>query len=314
MSAGAASPGTTAPGSAERTWTVLELLRWTTQHFAGRGIETARLDAECLLAHALGCDRLRLYLDFEKPVEREERARFRALVKRRAGERVPVSQLVGRREFWSLSLVVNGDVLTPRPETETLVQAALALAPDREAELRVLDVGTGTGAIALALAVERPKAEILATDVSPAALAVARENVERLGLGDRVRLREGDLLAPVAGARFDLLVSNPPYVAERDAATLPPELAHEPRGALFAGPDGTDLLRRLVDGAPAVLRAGGALALECGPEQAERVGGWMREAGFAAVRVERDLAGRPRVVTGRLEAAEPATSMEGGNG
>lgn len=302
------------PGAVDRTWTVLQLLRWTTQHFAGRGIESARLDAECLLAHALGCDRLRLYLDFEKPVEATERTRFRGLVMRRAGERVPVSQLVGGREFWSLSLAVTGDVLTPRPETETLVQVALDLAPDREAELRVLDVGTGSGAIALALASERPKAVVVASDVSRAALCVARENAERLGLGDRVHFVEGDLLEPAGDVRFDLIVSNPPYVAERDAATLPPELAHEPRQALFAGPDGTLVLRRLVEAAPSSLRPAGALVLECGPEQAETIAGWMRATGFAGVRVERDLAGRPRVVSGRLDVSEQATHMQGGDG
>jgi release factor glutamine methyltransferase len=135
-----------------RTWTLLELLRWTTEHFQRRGIETPRLDAECLLAHALGMDRLRLYLEFEKPVLAEERARFRELVRRRADERVPVALLTGRREFWSLLLRVTPDVLVPRPETETLVEVALGLLPDSESEARILDLGTGSGAIALALA------------------------------------------------------------------------------------------------------------------------------------------------------------------
>lgn len=293
-----------------KTWTVLELLRWTTQHFVGRGIESARLDAECLLAHALGADRLRLYLDFEKPVEPVERARFRELVRRRANDRVPVSQLLGRREFWSLPLAVNADVLTPRPDTETLVMAALALVPERAASFDVLDVGTGSGAIALALASECPRARIVATDASPAALAVARANAERLGLAARVRFAEGDLYAPAGDARFDLVVSNPPYLADAEAAGLAPELAHEPRAALFAGPRGTELLERLAAGAPARLRIGGAILLEIAPAQAEAVAGFLAGAGLTDVSMHRDLARRPRVVSARWPGVE--AGAEGG--
>jgi len=286
------------PKADSRTWTVLELLRWTASHFAERGIESARLDAECLLAFALGCERLRLYVDYDKPVGAAERARFRELVRQRAGDRIPVSLLIGRREFWSLPLRVTRDVLTPRPETETLVAAVLARFPDRDAELRALDVGTGSGAIALALAHERPQARITATDLSAAALAVARENAEALGLAGRVRFLEGALLAPVAGERFDLLVSNPPYVARRDAATLAPELRHEPALALFGGDDGTEVLRALAAGAPSVLAPGGVLGLEIDPPQARAVAGWLADAGFADVATLRDGAQRPRVVVG----------------
>ena len=290
------------------SWTVLELLRWTVQHFAERGIETARLDAELLLAHALGCDRLRLYVDHDKPVGAGERARFRELVRARAGERVPVSILLGRREFWSLPLAVTRDVLTPRPETETLVAAALDALPDREAEWSVLDVGTGSGAIALAIASERPKAQVTATDPSSAALAVARGNAAALGLAARVRFLEGPLFAPVAaalaaGARFDAVLSNPPYVARRDAATLPPELRHEPELALFAGEDGTDVLRALCAEVAGALAPGGYAAFELDPRQAERVAGWLAEAGLVATTVHRDAAGRPRVVSARRPAA-----------
>lgn len=311
-------PGRVPPNASESTvdaapaWTVLGLLRWTTQHFAARGIENPRLDAECLLAFALGCDRLRLYLDFEKPVEADERARFRDLVRRRASERRPVAQLVGEREFWSLRLVVTPDVLVPRPETEGVVTVALGLFPDRERDLRVLDLGTGSGAIALALATERPKARILATDLSPAALDVARANAERHGLADRVCFACGDGFAPAGEEGFDLVVSNPPYVAERDAGGLPPELDHEPRMALFGGDDGTDVLRRFVADAAERLRPGGAIVLECGPEQAGRVANWLGEAGFLNVRVHPDLAGRARVVAGRLSADEGLQIASGG--
>jgi release factor glutamine methyltransferase len=285
----------------DRAWTVLELLRWTTQHFSERGIETPRLDAECLLAFALDCDRLRLYVDYEKPVEETQRARFRELVRERGGDRVPVALLTGRREFWSLPLRVSRDVLVPRPETETLVATALELVPDRDAEVAVLDVGTGSGAIALAIASERVKARITATDLSAAALAVARENAAALALSDRVRFLEGSLFEPVAGESFDLVVSNPPYVAERDAAGLPPELRHEPASALFAGPDGTDVLRAIAARVGEVLAPGGAVLVELDPRQAEAMRAWLREAGLVAINLHRDVAGRQRVVSARKD-------------
>ena len=294
--------------SGDRSWTVLDLLRWTTQHFAERGIETPRLDAECLLAFALDCDRLRLYVDYEKPVDETERARFRELVRARGGDRVPVALLTGRREFWSLPLRVTRDVLVPRPETETLVATALEHVPDRDAEVAVLDVGTGSGAIALAIASERAKVRITATDLSAAALAVARGNAEALGLADRVRFLEGSLFEPFlmtgglrAGERFDLVVSNPPYVAERDAAGLPPELRHEPAAALFAGPDGTDVLRAIAARVGEVLAPGGAVLVELDPRQAGAMSAWLREAGLVAIDVHRDVAGRQRVVSARKD-------------
>jgi len=278
-------------------WTVLALLRWTTDHFASKGIETARLDAECLLAHALGTQRLQLYVEFEKPVSEAERARFRDLVKRRATDRVPVAHLLGSKEFWSLDFEVGPDVLTPRPETETLVQAGLDRLPAGPS--RVLDLCTGSGCVALALASERPEAQVTASDVSAAALEVAARNAEALGLAGRVRFVEGPLYAPLGDERFDLIVSNPPYVAETQRGRLAPELGHEPDLALFAGPEGLEVLRELVAGAPGRLAPGGALALELSPEQAETVAGWCRQAGLLDVTLHRDLAGRPRVVAAR---------------
>ncbi len=288
--------------AAPRSWTVLELLRWTTQHFADRGIETPRLDAECLLAFALGCDRLRLYVDFEKPIDETERARFRELVRERGSERVPVALLTGRREFWSLPLRVTRDVLVPRPDTETLVAAALACIPDRDAEIAVLDVGTGSGAIALAIASERKKAHVTATDISAAALAVAAENAESFALADRVRFLEGSLFEPVADERFDVIVSNPPYVAEGDRESLPPELRHEPASALFAGPDGTDVLRALAAQVADRLAPGGAVLVELDPRQVDAVRGWFASAGLVSIEVHRDAAGRQRVVSARRES------------
>jgi len=293
------SESTPAARPPAKTWTLLELLRWTTQHFASQGIETARLDAETLLAFALECRRIDLYVNFEKPASPDERARFRELVKRRAKERVPVSHLVGSKEFWSLPLRVGPEVLTPRPETETLVEAALDHLPDPEAEYRVLDLGTGSGAVALAIAKERPKARVVATDISASALQISGANAEQLLLSERVRFLEGSLFLPVEGERFDLVVSNPPYLARREASALPPELGHEPEQALFGGEDGLAVLGPLVAGAPAVLGDGGVLAVEIDSRQAEFVAAAFGAAGFEGVEVLQDLAKRARVVTGR---------------
>jgi release factor glutamine methyltransferase len=299
----------TAPAPKPRSWTILELLRWTTQYFGERGIETPRLDAECLLAFALGVDRMRLYLDFDKPASPDERTAYRELVRRRADERVPVAQLIGGKEFWSLPLLVTSDVLSPRPDTETLVAAALDRLPGREVEARILEIGTGCGAVALALARERPRARITATDVSPAALKVAEQNARALELADRIEFAEGSLYGPVLGRRFELVVSNPPYLAESERSQLAPELAHEPDIALFAGRDGLAILRELVDGCADFLAPDGGFAVELAPDQAPVVAQWLREAGLGDVVTHRDLAERPRVVSAR--GPHPPTSEIG---
>lgn len=332
------SVGGAGTSGSEKTWTVLELLTWTTDYFKRNGIETARLDAEVLLAHALEIQRLRLYIDYEKPVLPDERDKYRAMVQSRARDRVPVSQLLGEREFWSLPFKVTSDVLTPRPETETLVEwalskvkvqkatvavdeagevyAARSAAPsgdedgsksdgqvsDSEENLRILDIGTGSGAIALSLASELPHADVTASDLSPAALQIAAENADELRIGERIRFVEGDLFEPIAKTteeRFDVIVSNPPYVARADEASLPPELSHEPEMALFAGTDGLDVIRRLVNEAGNHLKAGGWLGIELSPEQADEVEGLLRTAGFEDVERRFDLASRARVVAGR---------------
>ena len=299
---GAASAESKTSRGGERVWTVLELLRWTTDYFARSGIDTARLDAEILLAHALESDRLRLYVDYEKPVLAKERDRFRALVQRRAGERMPVSLLLGQREFWSLPFRVTGDVLTPRPETETLVEAALSKVSEAESTVRILDVGTGSGAIALSLASELPHADITATDLSSPALQIAAENADHLHMGERIRFLAGDLFEPVASERFDLVISNPPYVARDDAASLPPELSHEPDMALFAGADGLEVIRRLVAEAGNHLSPGGWLLFELSPEQIETVETELAGAGFSEIERRFDLARLPRVVGARWQA------------
>lgn len=283
----------------ERSWTILAILKWTTGHLAAHGVESARLDAEVLLAHALGMSRLDLYLDYDKPLGPDERAIYRDYVKQRAQERIPVSLITGEREFWSLCFEVNRDVLTPRPETEVLVSAALEAMPDLVRPYRVLDLGTGSGAIALALASERPAAQMTATDISISALKVARQNADQLRLKDRVRFVEGNLFAAVPGEIFDLVVCNPPYIARSDRASLARELSHEPEQALFGGEDGYAVLRPLIRGVGNALNDGGVFLVEIDPCQAENVMAACREVGFGRVSVLHDLAGRARGVAAR---------------
>lgn len=285
------------------TWTVLAMLRWTTDYFARHGIESARLDAEHLLAHVLGVSRLRLYLDFEMPVAADARARFRELIKERAGRRVPVAYLVGEKEFWSMPLEVNSAVLTPRPETECLVDAVLSRLPDPEADLSGLEIGVGSGAVSLALARERPKWKLVAVDTSTEALEVAARNAARHELEDRVRLLESDLFDALPGARFDLVVANPPYVDPAAEGRLAPELAHEPRAALFAEAGGMALLSRIIREAPRYLAAGALLALEFDPGQQAQLARELEAAGFETPEWKRDLAGRVRVLSARLAGA-----------
>jgi release factor glutamine methyltransferase len=285
--------------ASKTSWTILEVLQWTTARFQERGLSSPRLDAELLAAHAFGLTRVHLYTQFDRPLLPPELAAFRDLVKRRqAGE--PVAYLTGRKEFWSLDLAVDARVLIPRPDTETAVEEALARLKERSTESppRIADVGTGSGAIALALAKSRPEATVVASDVSPDALAVARANAERLGLA--VTFVQGNLAEPLrALEKFDLLVANLPYVRGGDIAGLAPEVRNEPLLALDGGDDGLDLVRTLVADAPAVLGPGGALVLEIGEGQAAATAELCRAAGLDDVRTRADLGGIARIVSGR---------------
>ncbi|MBN2493573.1 MAG: peptide chain release factor N(5)-glutamine methyltransferase [Deltaproteobacteria bacterium] len=254
----------------------------------------ARLDAQVLLAAVLGCDRVRLYMDFDRPLSEGELDRYRELVRRRAGHE-PVAYLVGEREFWSLPIRVDRRVLIPRPDTETLVEWAVDLFRDRALEC-FADVGTGSGCLACALAQQFPGARGTAVDRDADACSLAAENLARLGFDGRVDVRCGDLLQPVEG-RADLLVANLPYIPSGELASLPADVrGHEPLGALDGGPDGLATLRRMVSSACAHLRPGGWLLLEVGAGQAEAVARLCRQAGLGAVETRRDLAGLARVV------------------
>lgn len=287
---------------ADEIWTVLKVLRWTQARFAEKGLATPRLDAELLLAKALDSDRIGLYTRHDQPLDKDELAACRALIRRRLdGE--PVAYIIGKKEFWSLSFTVDERVLVPRPETELLVETALETLRGREAanQVRIADVGTGSGAIAVALALELRDAEVLAVDVSEAALEVARKNAADLGA--RVEFLRGDLLDPLVGREpFDAIVSNPPYIPDAEFAALPPEVRREPRGALLGGADGLRELRRLVEGGRRLLKPGGLLAMEVGAGQAEAVAELLRSAGYVDVLVRADLAGIGRVVAGRSPA------------
>ena len=279
---------------------VAQLLRESTQILKSSS-QSARLDAELLLAHALGWDRSRLYGDGDSEVRGEVAEHFLSLIEeRRAGR--PVAQMLGSREFWSIKLSVTPDTLVPRPETELLVECCLNLL-DADRPARVLELGTGTGAIAIALATERPQLKIVATDFSEPALAVARYNAASYGL-ERIDFRFGDWLSPVADEQFDLIVSNPPYVPDQEWMLRKYELGYEPSIALRGGRDGLMAITRIVEAAPEYLVPGGWLAIEHGFRQGPAAARLFGEAGLESITTYRDLPGRPRVTEGRVP--EPA--------
>ena len=309
-------------------WTIGRLIEWTRDFFAKKGVEPARLEAEILLAHALGLERIQLYMRYEEPVPEGPRATFRDLVRRRAA-REPTRYLVGECEFMSLVMKVTPAVLIPRPETELLVEEVLrrrgvrrgrpaaasadaapgTLAPGLATDpaagpVSILDLCTGSGCVAVSAAVHLPTARVAATDLSAEALEVARTNAQAHGVADRVTFLQGDLYEALDAADAkpaDFVLANPPYVAEREWADLEPEVRdHEPRQALLAGPDGTEVIARVVAGAAAYLVPGGTLLVEIGAGQgaaARELAG--RTRGLADAEILKDYAGLDRVLAAR---------------
>ncbi len=278
-------------------WTVLKILRWTADYFSGKGIDSARLEAELLLSATLELDRVGLYVNFERPLNPDELTSFRERVRRRA-QREPLQYILGETEFWSLTFAVGPAVLVPRADTEILVEEALSRI---EGAARVIDVGTGSGAIAIALAHEKAAIQMTALDCSEAALEVARSNADRHGLAERIHFVSGDLAVLPSGP-FEMIVSNPPYIPSGDWQGLMPEVRdHEPRLALDGGEDGLQAYRQLAAQAGDLLTPGGWLLVEVGINQATEVGALFAEAGLVEVGQRDDYAGIPRVVMGQTK-------------
>jgi release factor glutamine methyltransferase len=281
-------------------WTLRRILAWITADLEKRGNPSARLDADLLVAHALGLKRIALYLDLERPLVDTELAQVRKLVERRRA-REPIAYILGEREFYGRRFEVTPDVLIPRPDTETLVEQALSILRAGAPVGRVLDLCTGSGAIALSLAAELPELRVLATDVSDGALAVAARNAAQLGVAERVELRGGDLFAALPGGeRFAMITANPPYIAAHELPTLAADVRdYEPRLALDAGSDPLVFYRRIARAAPDQLAPGACLLVEVGYTQAAEVAALLRASGLVDVRSQKDLAGIERVVIAR---------------
>jgi release factor glutamine methyltransferase len=278
--------------------TLREALKEAVAALRGANVPSDVLAAELLLMHVVGASREWLYAHLDEPLDAAAAERYRELVGRRASG-TPTQYLTGRQEFWGLELEVTPDVLIPRPETEHVVEVALArIGKERLREaLRVVDVGTGSGCIALAVARELPNARVYATDVSARALAVARRNAARHGLADRITFMEASLLAPFPAGSLDLVVSNPPYVSRKEAASLPREVReHEPHLALFAGEEGMDVYPVLIGEAAERLVSGGLLVVELGYDVSERVEALLDTADWRDIEITKDLAGIPRVI------------------
>ena len=264
------------------------------RRLSAAGLDNARLDARLLVAAALGVEPNALRVAEDRALSADELRRIEDFLSRRIEAREPVSRILGRREFWSLEFRITSAVLDPRPDSETLVEAALALFPERAAPLRVLDLGAGSGCLLLAVLHERPRAAGLGVDASEAALKVAAENAQRLGLAARAQFRAGDWTGGLA-ERFDLILSNPPYIALSERLSLAPEvLRHDPPGALFAGPDGLDAYRAMLPEIPRLLAPGGAALFEIGATQAAAVANIAHAGGLAVIEARGDLAGRER--------------------
>jgi release factor glutamine methyltransferase len=277
--------------------TVLEVLQSTTGYFQKHNIESPRLNAEHLLTHVLGRKRIELYLEFERELNESELAPLRGLVKRRA-EGEPLQHLLGTVEFCGHTFVCDKRAMVPRPETEQLIELLISSFKFEMPKSRIVDVGTGSGVIALSLAAEFPGAEIVAADISEDALALARENAEKLGLADHVRFLKSDLLENVEGV-FDLIAANLPYISTEERQTLSREVLHDPEVALFSGVGGDELVRELIAQAPLRLRPGAILALEIGIGQSEALVAALTEKNYRDIWTKNDYSGVTRFLFAR---------------
>lgn len=279
----------------KQIWTIGDILNWTRQYFGDKGVDNPRLDAEVLLSHIIGRDRLYLYVHFDQPLEAIELAAFRESVVKRA-KRMPVAYITGYKEFMGLAFGVNPTVLIPRPETEFLVEAALARLMAAQ-EPVIFDIGTGSGAIIVSLLVKKLTASGVAVDISAEALGVAAVNAASHKVAERLSLQRGDIFGPVQGRKFDAIISNPPYIPDGDIAGLAPEVRQEPRLALAGGKDGLTFYRRIMAVGATHLNAGGFIAMEVGAGQAAAVAAMADTAsGLQLDNIIKDYAGIERVV------------------
>ena len=279
---------------------VHNILNESTKALEAADIPSARLDAEVLLSFCLGCDRLEFYKNPDMTINETQLAVFRDLIARRL-QWEPVAYITGRKEFWSFSLDVNNSVRIPRPDTEIIVEEALNICRKIDSsEIKILDIGTGSGAIALALAAEITGAKVVATDISEAAVNLAKKNAAALGLKEKIDFRHGNLFEPVNGF-FDIIICNPPYISAREYEKLPTGVKdYEPREALWAGKSGLEFYEKLIYQAAAFLQKNGWLLLEIGAKQESGVRGIMEAAGFYdSIEMRRDYAGLPRVIKAR---------------
>jgi release factor glutamine methyltransferase len=279
--------------STTETWTIQKLLNWVAEYFKNKGVDSPRLSAELLLSHILHLKRIELYTQFNKIVEQDKLTELRELV-RRAAQHEPIAYLTGKKEFYSLEFEITKDCFIPRPETEMLVERAIEFLRNRNGVQLVCDLCTGCACIAVAIARNFVDCRIVATDISDAALDVAKRNVIKHGLGNRIKLLKGDLFEPIipglGPAKFDLVVCNPPYVSEPEFEKLPPNVKDfEPRSTLTAGPDGLDVIKRVIAGAGQFLKPAAALMLEIANEHGPTVAKLLEESAcFKTVTIEKD--------------------------
>ena len=283
---------------AHSVWTIMKILNWTKQYFEAKGVENPRLDAEVLLCAVLKCQRITLYVDFERPLSEEELATYREYVRRR-GNFEPLAYILGERAFMRNTFKVNKATLVPRPETELLVESLVRIAPllKREGDVKILDIGTGSGAIIVSLLDYLPNAKGVGVDISVDALIVAKENSEKIGVTGRIGFVRSDVFSKLPlEKKFDIIVSNPPYIPAGDIAGLDKDVQQEPRGALDGGTDGLDFYRRITAEAMEHMAEEGVLAFEIGIGQAAAVQQLCLDAGFVKTAVRKDYAGIERMV------------------